>query len=393
MFKSKNISVLTWFNTLYNFRFYSVIAVLYFTQVTSSITLAMSIFSITQISQALFEVPTGIFSDQLGRKKSVILGSLASVLSMLSYATGQWYGILALGAVFEGLCRAIFSGNNNALIYETLEEAGQKDQFHHVFGKINSYLEFSGFLSALLGGFLAMQSYQLLMWLSVIPQLICLGLSFLIVEPKHQLDQEPVGNVYAHLKEALLAYRNNWRLRTLSTAHILQTGVGESAWAFQSAFYRSVLPVWAVSFVMSLNFLISTISFRLSGRLINRFKALNLLIYQEIYSRILVVAALVYPTVVSPFLIAAASFVYGPGEVAKNTLLQAEFTSKQRATMASLNSLLGSCFFAVFALVLGLLAEKLGPARSLLLAQLCLVPVVFFYLRMFRKEKSSSGML
>ena len=384
-----NIRLLSWFNFFFNFRLYSAIAILYFSQVTRSYTLGISIFSIVQVSQALFEVPTGIYSDRLGRRRCLILGSCASVLSITCYAIGQWYVLLAIGAVFNGACQALFSGNNDALLYESLAETGQKEKYHDVLGKVSSTLELAGFIGVVLGGVIAVQSLSLLMWLSVLPQLICLAISLKFVEPS--VHREKIESIYGRLKEITLYYRKNARLRNLSLAGIIGFGVGEATWSFQAVFYNSVLPVWAVSFVMSLNFLASTISYRLSGRLINRFKAINLLIYSEIYTRILVMIALIQPTVVSPFLMAAASIFYGPGEVAKNGLLQQEFTPKQRATMASINSLVGSCFFAVFAILIGLLADRLDAARSLLFAQVCLLPIVFLYLKVFRADRHLAG--
>jgi len=378
-----NTRLLSWFNILFYFRFYYVVAILYFSEVTHSYTLGLSIFSIVQVAQALFELPTGIYSDKIGRCKSLILGTIISILSVIFYAIGQWYWVLVVGAILEGLYRSLFSGNNDALLYESLVETGQKDTYHSVLGKMHSNLELAGFIAAIIGGLLASMSYQLLLLVSVVPQLIALGIAFKITEPKNI--KEDVGNIYSHLKEAVQAYKKSSKLRNISLADIIGSGVGESTWSFQAVFYKSVLPVWAVGFVMSLNFLMSAISFRLSEWLINRFKALNVLIYQEIYTRVLCVIALLFPTVASPFMIAAASFVYGPSEVAKNTLLQQEFTDKQRATMASLNSLVRSCFFALFAVLIGIIADRVGPAKALLFAQISLLPVVFLYLRVFKK--------
>src|SRR5438034_57985 len=111
----RNLRLLSWFNFFFNFRLYSGVASIYFAAITHSYALAISIFSIAQIAQALFEVPTGIYSDRLGRRKCLIIGAGASVGSILCYAVGQGYALLALGAVFEGACRALFSGNNDAL--------------------------------------------------------------------------------------------------------------------------------------------------------------------------------------------------------------------------------------------------------------------------------------
>lgn len=65
----KNIKLLAWFNFLLDFRFYSPIAIIYFTKVSGSFALGMSVFSLTMLSSALFEVPTGFYSDMIGKKK------------------------------------------------------------------------------------------------------------------------------------------------------------------------------------------------------------------------------------------------------------------------------------------------------------------------------------
>lgn len=63
----KNIKFLTWFNFFTDFKLYSPVAILYFAQVTGSFALGMSIFSIAYVSAAFFEIPTGIYSDLIGR--------------------------------------------------------------------------------------------------------------------------------------------------------------------------------------------------------------------------------------------------------------------------------------------------------------------------------------
>lgn len=347
--------------------------------------IAISIFSIAQLSQAIFEIPTGIYSDKIGRVTCLKIGSLASVFAVIFYAIGQAYWILLVGAIFEGICRALFNGNNDALLYESLAENDQQALYHHNLGTINSWLEFSGWISAVISGIIAFKSFSLLLWLSVIPQIVCLWISFGFIEPlRHKEHRE---GIYLHLKEALLYYKNNIRLRDLSLAGIIEYGIGEASWSFQSAFYTTVLPLWAVGFAMSLNALISTIGFRLSGKILNKIKALNIIIINGIYYRVVYVSALLYPTVFSPFMIAISSLLYGPGEVAKNTLLQKEFTDKQRATMASINSLIGSCFFALFAILIGMIADRYTSVNALLFAQICLLPAFILYIKVFRSDK------
>ncbi len=380
-----NLTRFSWYYAFYNFRLHSVLAIIYFAQITHSYALAISIYSIAQLSQALLELPSGIYSDKLGRSNCLKLGALASLISIIFYAFGSSYFYLAIGAIFDGLNRAFFSGNNDALLYETLVKIKKKETYQHELGKLNSNLELSGFFGIILGSLVATKSLQLLFILSIIPQFLGLIVSLGFVEP--QKIRINVESIFLHLKEALAYYQKNSKLRNISLASILGYGVGESSWALQGVFYNTLLPPWAVSLMLSLNFLTSSISFRLSGKILTKIKALNLLIYQEITNRILYFLALIHPTFISPIIMAVASFSYGPSTVAKNSLLQLEFSNKQRATMASINSLVGNCFFAIFAILLGSLTDKFGPTKSLLLAQVCLVPIIFLYLQVKKSSK------
>src|SRR3990167_7868643 len=116
----RNIKLLSLFNFFADFKFHSAVLIIYFAKVTGSYTLATSLFSVVMVSAAVFEVPTGIFSDIIGRKKTVMLGAISATLSAILYAAGYSYWPLFVGALLEGLSRSWYSGNNDALLYESI---------------------------------------------------------------------------------------------------------------------------------------------------------------------------------------------------------------------------------------------------------------------------------
>ena len=63
------IEILKWFNFFLDYKLYAPISIIYFTSITHSFALGMSIFSIEMVSSALLEIPTGVISDRIGRKK------------------------------------------------------------------------------------------------------------------------------------------------------------------------------------------------------------------------------------------------------------------------------------------------------------------------------------
>src|SRR3989338_130050 len=141
MLVHKNIRILAWFNFFSSFRLFAPILIIYFQKVTGSYALGMSIISVVFVSIALLEIPTGIFSDKIGRKNTVMLGSLSNIVAVVFYAIGMSYWILVVGAIFEGLGRSLYSGNNNALLHDTLHEKNRVDDYPAVLGKTSSMFQ------------------------------------------------------------------------------------------------------------------------------------------------------------------------------------------------------------------------------------------------------------
>ena len=131
----RNLKLIAWFNFFVDFRLASVVLVLYFQKITGSFVAAMSLYSITSITSAIAEVPTGIFSDLMGRKKTMVTGCVFVLAAFILYALGINFWILALGALIEGIGLSWFSGNNEALLHDSLKESGDGDYFDEYLGK------------------------------------------------------------------------------------------------------------------------------------------------------------------------------------------------------------------------------------------------------------------
>lgn len=379
---SHNIKIFTWFNFFTDFKLYAPVAIIYFSLVSGSFALGMSVFSIAMISSALFEIPTGVFSDRMGRRKTMILGAAAAVLSAVFYAVGLSFWILAVGAIFEGLSRSFYSGNNDALLHDTLAETEKEHAYAEFLGKTSSMFQVALAVSAVLGGILASWSFALIMWLSVIPQLICMVLGFKIREPKVHSNMS--GNIFTHLKDAYQKFLSNKKLRLLSVSDILGFGFGEASYQFQSAFYNTLWPVWAIGFAKTFSNVLAAISYHFSGRLIKRFGGIKIVIIDNIYNRVINIFSTAFPSIFSPFLMSSTSMFHGVTSVAKNALMMKEFSNEQRATMGSLNSFAGSIFFGVVAFLLGFIADKVSPGRALLTLQIVQIANLFIYWKLFK---------
>lgn len=381
----KNIKLLSIFNFLIGFSLFSPLAILYFSQVSGSYTLGTSIFGATMLSSAIFEVPTGILSDKIGRKYTMVLGSWSRLLAYVFYAVGFSYWWLLIGGIFEGLSRSFYSGNNDALLYNTLADENRLDSYEESQGKVSSTEQLAMGISAGLSGLIAIFSFHYLLWFSVAIQVALLIVSYLIIEPSFR--KKLNTNVIAHTKEAVILFIKNKKLRLLSIASIISYSTSELKWQFGSAFVATVWPLWAIGISKMLPSFGASVSFYFSGKLIRKFKAITVLLFDSIYGKVISFISLLFPGIFSPILMSTPSLLFGVSNVAEKTLMQHEFSDHQRATMSSLNSLGGSIGFAIMSVVLGGLADSLGPAEALIILTVIGLPVIYLYWRIFKDHQ------
>ena len=377
MLPHKNIRILSWFNFFSSFRLFAAILILYFQRITGSFALGMSIISVVFITTAILEIPTGIFSDRIGRKNTMILGALSGVLAVVFYAIGISYWILVVGAIFDGLGRSLFSGNNTSLLHDTLTEHNQEQEYSHHLGQTSSMFQVASAVSAVLGGFVAYISFPLVMWLSVIPQIISVLLSTQLIEPKvHSIKS---GNVFQHLDIAIKKTLENKKLRLLTIAGTINYGVGEAGYEFKAAFYNLIWPTWALGIPRTISGIAAATSYYFGGKVIKRFTPIKVIITDTISTPIITALVALFITPFSPIFMALTSLFYGAANVAENTLLHQEFTNEQRATMASLQSFTTCLLIALSSFVLGVMADIWGVVPALICAQVVLLANTYFY--------------
>lgn len=391
MKSSHNIGLLKWHEFFTNFSLWEPLAIIYFSKVAGSYTLGLSVFSVAMLSASAWELPTGIFSDFYGRKMTLIAGAVAYTVSVLAYATAAGFGGLLIGAVLEGLGRAFYSGNNDALVYDNLADEGKEIEYEEHQGRIGAMGQWAAAISAILTSLTAIISLNLVIWLSIIPQIICvfLGLGLLEMRRVSKIEE----NIFSHLSEALGLFVKNAKLRWLTIANTVGYGISESGYQFRSAFIALLWPVWAIGLTRFLSSVGAALSFRYAGKTIKKFKALNILLFDSIYSRVINFVALIFPTWLSPLLMTTTSLLFGVTSVAENALLQREFSEQKRATMGSLTSLAGKLLFAIFAVLLGMGADKFGPGKALLIANTAMIGVTAIYYGLFRRSSQQNPRL
>lgn len=380
----RNLKLLAAFHFFTDLDLFAPVGIIYLSKVTGSYALGMSVIAWMMIFAALFEIPTGIYSDMIGRKNTMIASAVTGILSAVSLAAGTAYIFLFSSSLFAGLSRAFQEGNNEAYIYETLHGEGKEHLYHHYLGKLSSVFQFALIFAAIGGSILASKSFTLLIWIAILPKVCMLIISFFFTEPSFHSNKS--ANIFAHLGNSFRTFYRDRKLTYLGLAMSIQFAIGESAYTFRTIFVQALWPLWAVGISNALSNIGAGLSYFYSGKILDRFRAKPVLVFEVIFNRIINLFALFVPTPASPAIMGLTSVTYGVGDVARKHLSQLAFGEHERATMASVIALMESILFAGVSLSMGALADHIGPVKTLIAAHIALLVPLWFYNQIFQKD-------
>jgi MFS family permease len=383
--ESRGLQLFALFNLFYSLDLFMEIKVIYLFKITHSYAVAANIIAVTVIAAATLEVPTGLFSDLVGRKSTLVAGSICTLLGYLLIAIRWSPWMLILGAAFHGAALALFSGNNTAYLHNLLREQNKEAAYHHYYGKLQALAMVAGIVGTILGGFVANWNIALFMWLNLVPQF----LAFICTLGLSRLERSrPVStSIHGHLLAAYGEIKANVNLRYLSLTSVFG-GAGAAAGELQVAAFSVVWPTWALGLARAIQAGMTVPSYFFAGRIIDRFGIVRVIFLNLVTGVSGNILTGLVRNVVSPLFVMLSLPLYGADDVAEQTLLQKEFTEHQRATIASLNSFGNSIYFAIVLSLCGVIASDYGPFVALISTQIFLIPAMVFKLRLLQRVKN-----
>jgi len=132
----------------------------------------------------VLEAPSGYLADRFGRRAVLLIGSIAHGIGYLWLNFADGFISLVIFELFLGVAVSMMSGADLALLYDTEKALSESEDAHtgsiaHL-GFTKSIAEGSG---ALLGGALALWSFDAMVLAQSLVAWICLVMAFLLIEP------------------------------------------------------------------------------------------------------------------------------------------------------------------------------------------------------------------
>ena len=361
-----NIRYLHWYSFWENFILFYPVKILFFAEVCGNLVEAMSLFAIQNISITLLEIPTGCLSDKWGRKWVCRAGAAVMLFSFILYAFAGSYLVLVIASVLNGLSWALASGNNRALLYDSMVQIGRKKDYHQEVSKNISLEQLSLAISSLMGMVFVFISLRAVMFASIVPAIIAFAITLKLEEVKKSYDDENTSLI--HIFNSIKYLLKHKRLRGISLAETLHYGLNEAAFDFNAVFFKQFVPEWSLGIFRSIGHFANSL-----GNYLSFFSAkhlgLNLTILlgaclDNFINIISVLAASVW----SPIIKIISTFSSGIKEPAVETLFQNDCSEQERATILSIISLFSSLFYSLCAVLIGMLADMTSPFTAMLWA-------------------------
>ena len=160
--------------------------------------------SLYYISVVILEVPSGMFSDRLGRRITLILSSLFFMVAYLIFGfTEPALANFTIAQIMLAGGMSFMSGTNTSFYYESLQDDGLSHTFGDREAKVQSYKHYGGAFAVLLGGFLGALNLKYAYIASlffIIPAVI---ITFLFKEPSIEEIEKKSLNPLNQIKESL----------------------------------------------------------------------------------------------------------------------------------------------------------------------------------------------
>ncbi len=365
----------------------STLAIVYFENITNSYALAMAVFSLASLVTTFMEIPVGVFSDNMGRRKTLLLSPVLVFLTFLLWALAGQFScplLLFLGSFCWGTSMAIFSGTHDALVYETMQELKQQGDFNVQYAKNGGWNQVGLAVSAISASVITyFFSIQVLAWVSLLPAFFQIGVIYFFVEPQHKRVERRVSS-YKHFLIAFRKLKRNKRLRFFAIIHLIDNAFGMASFRFEGAYYRLFVADWLINMARFFKQICGVVSFFIVPyvRKIGMIKLFFTSMFGNIFMRGL---GVVLANGLTPFVMATVNLFYGTGRTATADIMQQEFSHHQRATMQSIISFLSGILMAVVMFLFGFIGDMYGPTSVIVTAIIVKLALMIVSLCLFKK--------
>jgi len=235
---------------LKNLRFFEPFLYLYL--LSEGLTYAQigTLIGIREISTNFLEIPTGVYADAFGRRKSMLMSMSSYMISFALFYFFTSFWIFAVAMILYALGDAYRTGTHKAMILEYLKIKGIREKKVEYYGATRSYSQFGSAINALLAAGVVLYSgnYRYIFLITILPYII--NFFNLATYPKY-LDGEIIGKlergkIKEQVKSTLRDFAYMFKNKRLLKA-IMNSSIFSASYEALKDYLQPVLQSFALS--------------------------------------------------------------------------------------------------------------------------------------------------
>lgn len=236
---------------------------LYFSQFVS-LSEVIQLGAIYYFSVCLCEVPSGYFSDRVGRRLTLLLAGISFLLSYCIFLQAEGFIDLAIGQFLLALGIAMMSGTDTALLYDSLLSSNLQQHYADYEARGQKYSLGASATASLAGGILGLVDLRLAYVMSLVGAVWMVWLTWSFVEPdRHASGQQNTQTMIVTIRQCF-GYLADKVLAWLFAAMVLMYSLEHIAFEFYQPYIKLLDIDWLASNGSSMTTLISGIVIAIS---------------------------------------------------------------------------------------------------------------------------------
>ena len=344
--------------SLAHFSFYTPIIQLFYIFNNLTILNIATLGVVWTIVKMVLEVPSSIIADKWGRKKTMAISTIFSILTIITIIFAKSYWTFVLASILSASAYAFLSGTDVAFFYDTIKQLKKEEEFDKLWARQQIYQQIPLIIALVSSGFL----YEISTLLPFKISLFFLILSFIIIlsfrEPKYYKPIEEI-NIFTHFKQAIQFISKNPHLKEILIFTLLFALGSDLSYGYGQIYLNQLeLPIILFGIAYTFKSLLVTIASNLAPSLRRKFSFRNLFAFE-----IITITILFYIMVLTKsYIIGAMCFIliaipHGLFGISKSSYIHKHLKSYQRATIDSMYSFFIALMFLIIEPIAGYLAD------------------------------------
>lgn len=316
----------------------------------------------------ILEIPSGYFADVLGRKTTLVFGTILGFLGFMTYSFSYGFLGFLFAEILLGLGQSLVSGADSAMLYDSLLDMHKEKEYSKHEGKLTATGNFAEAIAAIVGGLLAEVSLRWPYYGQTVVAFIGIPAALFLMNPTSHipLKRAKLNDFFKIMHYSLFEHkqiRNN-----LLLSSIIGTATLSMAWFTQIYFKEMEFDKALIGVLWTaLNLIVGLVSWQ-AYKVEKKIGAKSSILFISLAIPMGYILVGITESIMGLIIIFLFYAVRGYATPVLKDYVNKITPSQTRATVLSIRSFLIRLIFAMLSPLLGYVTNSLSLFKALILA-------------------------